>query len=160
MLEQKTRLLIFSLSLFPNLSLKCFELSWGFVLSEYFLIHITVTRGDIFTGGVLFLSLSWISKGGESFQSLSSCQRGSLLASFATQSECCHMPNFECFTHRQSHSSIEADVNVIATDKNNVIALNVTHRNTWIQHYIETQRYSIPWSLTYKVSLKHSVTSI
>ena len=37
---------------------------------------------------------------------------------------------------------------------------NVTHRNTWIQHYIETQRYSIPWSLTYEVSLKHSVTSI
>ena len=25
-----------SLSPFPNLSLKCFELSWGFVLSEYF----------------------------------------------------------------------------------------------------------------------------
>ena len=23
-----------------------------------------------------------------------------LLASFVTQSECCHMPNFECFTHR------------------------------------------------------------
>ena len=38
--------------------------------------------------------------------------------------------------------------------------LQMLHRNTWIQHYIETQRYSIPWSLTYEVSLKHSVTSI
>ena len=41
MLEQKTRLLIFSLSHCPNLSLKCFELSWGFVHYEYILIHIT-----------------------------------------------------------------------------------------------------------------------
>ena len=147
MLEQKTILLIFSLSPFPNISLKGFELSWGFPHYEYILIHITgfqvlygsdfllaygysfcflvfwtysvqigfifsaiscliVTGGDIFTGGVLFLSLPWMSKGGESFQSLSSCQRGSLLASFVTQSECCHMPNFECFTHMKSHGSM------------------------------------------------------
>ena len=136
-MEQKTRLLIFSLSHCPNHSLKQFGLSWGFVLSEYVLIHITgsdflVSNGSKFwlflcslafwtysvqigfifsavscltvTGGVLFLSFPWMSKGGESFQSLSSCQRGSLLARFATQSECFHMPNFECFTHRKSHS--------------------------------------------------------
>ena len=41
MLEQKISLLIFSLSPFPNLSLKCFELSWGFVHYEYILIQIT-----------------------------------------------------------------------------------------------------------------------
>ena len=64
--------------------------------------------------------------------------RGELLASFATQSECCHMPNFECFTHRQSHNSNEANVNVTATDENNVTALNVA-QNTRILKRMITQ---------------------